>query len=88
VDYKEVLTPEQFLVFVRLRDLRKEVAAREAVPVYNVFTNEQLAEIVKRGCTSLAQMQEVEGIGEARVGKYGEIFLSALVAAGSTGGNP
>jgi hypothetical protein len=33
-------------------------------------------------------MQEVEGIGEARVGKYGEIFLSALVAAGSTGGNP
>lgn len=80
VDYKEILTPEQFAVFVRLRDLRKEVAAREAVPVYNVFTNEQLAEIVKRGCTSLAQMGEIDGIGEARIGKYGEMFLAALAA--------
>ena len=81
VDYKELLTPEQFAVFARLRDLRKELATRDAVPVYNVFTNEQLAEIVKRDCATLAQMQEIAGIGEARVGKYGEIFLSSLAAA-------
>jgi superfamily II DNA helicase RecQ len=78
VDYKEILTPEQFDIFARLRDLRKEIATREAVAVYNIFTNEQLAEIVKRHCATIAQMQEIEGIGEARAGKYGAAFLAAL----------
>ncbi len=43
VDYKEVLKPEEFEVFSKLRDLRKQIADKEAVPVYAVFTNEQLA---------------------------------------------
>ncbi len=83
VDYKEVLTPEQFAVFARLRDLRKEVAARDAVPVYNVFTNEQLAEMVRRGCASVAELREIDGVGEARCEKYGPAFLAAM--AGGTG---
>jgi superfamily II DNA helicase RecQ len=48
VDYKEVLKPEEFEVFSRLRDWRKGVAEKEGVPVYVVFTNEQLAEMVKK----------------------------------------
>lgn len=43
VDYKEVLKPEEFEVFSKLRDLRKQIADKEAVPVYAVFTNEQVA---------------------------------------------
>jgi len=39
VEYKEILTPEQFTVFACLRDLRKKVAARDAVPIYNVLRN-------------------------------------------------
>src|SRR5271155_2176729 len=42
VDYKEVLKPEEFEVFSRLRDWRKAVAEKEGVPVYAVLTNEQL----------------------------------------------
>jgi len=82
VDYKEVLTPEQFTVFARLRDMRKEVAERDAVPVFAVFTNEQLAEMVKRRCSSLAQIREIDGIGETRATKYGEAFLAPLKEAG------
>ena len=41
VDDRERLSPEDFAVFVRLRDLRKDMAQAEAVPVYTVFTNEQ-----------------------------------------------
>jgi hypothetical protein len=44
VDYKEVLKPEEFDVFSRLRDWRKAVAEKEGVPVYGVLTNEQLAQ--------------------------------------------
>ena len=32
VDYKEVLSPEQFAVFARLRDLRKEIAQADRYP--------------------------------------------------------
>ena len=43
VDHKEVLKPEEFEVFSRLREWRKAVAEKEGVPVYTVLTNEQLA---------------------------------------------
>jgi hypothetical protein len=54
VDYKEVLTPEQFAVFAKLRDLRKEIAQAQAVPVCTVFTNEQLAAMVQQKATTRA----------------------------------
>ena len=34
VDYREVLSPEQFALFVKLRALRQGIAKDEAVPVY------------------------------------------------------
>lgn len=78
IDYKEVLSDEDFAVFARLRDVRKEMAAAEGLPVYAVCTNEQLAELATRRPTSLTKLKEIEGLGEAKVGKYGEAFLEAL----------
>ena len=48
IDYREVLSPEDFAVFAKLRDLRKEIGQAEAVPVYTIFTNEQLAQMVQK----------------------------------------
>ncbi len=48
VDYKEVLKPEEFEVFSRLREWRKTVAEKEGVPVYVVLSNEQLAQMVRK----------------------------------------
>jgi hypothetical protein len=45
IDYKEVLNDDDFIVFSRLRELRKTIAERDGIPPYNVFTNEQLAAI-------------------------------------------
>jgi superfamily II DNA helicase RecQ len=83
VDYREVLSETDFTVYARLRTLRKEIADREGVPVYSLFTNEQLAEMVTRRVSSAAALHEIAGIGEARVEKYGEAFLSALAEARS-----
>ena len=58
VDYKAALPPEQFEVFARLRALRKEIAEREGTPVFAVFSNAQLAEIVQRGCQSTADLRD------------------------------
>jgi superfamily II DNA helicase RecQ len=84
VDYKEVLNEADFAVFSRLRDLRKVIAEKEAVPAYAVFNNEQLAAMVTGKVDSLAAMGKVEGVGAARVEKYGAAFLQVL--AGGAGG--
>jgi superfamily II DNA helicase RecQ len=85
VDYKDVLSPEQFAVFAKLRDLRKQIAQAEAVPVYTVFTNEQLARMVQARAASKADLEKVAGVGDARVEKYGPRVLEALTAAWANG---
>ena len=79
VDYKEVLKPEEFEVFSRLREWRKAAAEKEGVPVYTVLTNEQLAQMVQKKVSSKAGLKEIEGVGEGRVEKYGEAVLRLLV---------
>jgi superfamily II DNA helicase RecQ len=81
VDFRDVLSAEEFAVFARLRALRKERAEAEGVPAYALFTNEQLAEIVQRRVASAAELRDVPGVGEARVEKYGAAFLPILQAA-------
>ena len=78
VDYKEVLTADQFAVFAGLRILRKDLAERDAVPVFAVFTNEQLAEMVRLPARTVADLAKINGIGEAKVTKYGKAVLTEL----------
>jgi superfamily II DNA helicase RecQ len=82
IDYREVLPAEQFEVFARLRTLRKTLSEREGQPVFAIFTNAQLAEIVQRGCQTLEDLKAIAGIGEARVAKYGAEVLATLQPTG------
>jgi superfamily II DNA helicase RecQ len=79
VDYKEVLKPKEFEVFSRLREWRKAAAEKEGLPVYTVLTNEQLAQMVQKKVNTKAGLKEIDGVGEARVEKYGEAVLRLLV---------
>ena len=79
VDYRAVLSAVEFAVFSRLRDLRKALAEKEAVPPYAVFTNEQLAQMVKVATPSMASLQAVPGVGEAKAAKYGAAVLEVLM---------
>tara|TARA_Y100000588_G_scaffold43262_1_gene41161 strand:+ start:599 stop:1081 length:483 start_codon:yes stop_codon:yes gene_type:complete len=78
VDYKDELEPNDFALFAKLRDLRKEVAKKEEIPAYAVFTNEQLAAMARAKPDSAADLRQVEGVGESRAGKYGEAFLAVV----------
>ena len=75
VDYREVLEPDQFVLFDRLRSWRKERAEVEKIPAYAIFTNEQLAAITRLKEFSLSSISTVDGIGEARLEKYGDLIL-------------
>ncbi len=91
VDYREVLNPDDFAVYAELRTLRKTVAERDGVPLYNVFTNDQLAAIVERRLSSKADLAAIDGLGEIRIEKYGDLFLAARAEAAqkrAPGANP
>lgn len=78
IDYKEVLGEEDFTTYAQLRDIRKGLAERDGVPPYAIFTNEQLAKMVQQRVTSKTGLLELDGVGQARVDKYGETFLAHL----------
>lgn len=80
IDYKTILPAKEFEVFSQLRQLRKDLAQAEAVPVHALFTNEQLAQMVQRRCRSKQDMAQIEGIGESKIDKYAEHLLPPLLS--------
>lgn len=83
IDYKEVLNETDFAVFAELRVLRKTLAEQEGIPPYALFTNEQLAEMVRQRTLAVSALAAIEGVGKARVEKYGEAFVALLRHASS-----
>lgn len=79
IDYKEVLSPDDFAIFSKLRNIRKELAESEGVPVYAVFTNEQLAQIASQRASSLSALASIKGVGKSKVDKYGAAIAETMV---------
>lgn len=67
-------------MFNALRDWRAEQAKEDGVPPYIICTNKQLGAIVKARPGSLSQLGEIDGIGKAKIEKYGQIILGMLVS--------
>ena len=65
-------------LFDALRDWRAERARREGVPPYVIFTNRQLAAMVKARPGSLSSLRMIEGIGKAKLENYGQELLAML----------
>lgn len=78
IDYKEVLDEKAFALFSRLREKRKALAEKDAVPIYAIFTNEQLAQMAQQPIARLSDLRKIDGVGEAKVAKYGESILGVL----------
>ncbi len=77
-DYKKLLSPDEFALFAILRDWRKKVGDQEKSPLYTIFTNEQLAKIAGQRPETVQQLKEIEGVGDSRVGKYGNSVISII----------
>ncbi|GHV19541.1 hypothetical protein FACS189494_01410 [Spirochaetia bacterium] len=70
-DYREILNEQEYALFDRLRTLRKELAEKQGIPVYAIFTNDHLAGMVKKHPVSLKDIAALPGVGESRVKQYG-----------------
>lgn len=74
-DYKELLSDKQFEVFSKLRSIRKDLAAADAVPAYAVFTDAELAEMAKLEELTGQNVKKISGIAEKRMEKYGKTMV-------------
>lgn len=66
-------------LFDMLRDIRKNIAKREAVPPYIVFADTSLKEMSENIPLSKEEMLEIKGVGEKKFDRYGEEFLECLI---------
>ena len=72
---KQAEAPE---LFEYLRALRKEIALRDHIPPYVVFSDATLKDMCAVLPRSREEMLLVKGIGEHKLQKYGEAFLACI----------
>lgn len=85
IDYKNILNEPTFLKFSQLRIIRKQLAEKDVVPAYAVFTDEELAGIANLPEITIKTMQTVKGIGVKKIEKYGTAIVNFLNQANETG---
>ena len=78
IDYKEVLSVDDFDRFTKLRSIRKQLANSDAVPAYAVFTDAELAQIAQLSNIDTTSIAKISGIGERRIEKYGRALCEML----------
>jgi ATP-dependent DNA helicase RecQ len=72
------LGPEAEAVFERLRAWRTGVAKELAMPPYVIFHDSTLRQIAAAPPATLAELALVNGVGETKLGKYGQQILDVL----------
>src|SRR5262249_39931332 len=65
-------------LFEALRKVRRELAAAEKCPPFQVFSDRVLRDLARLRPSSPKQMLRVTGVGEVKLRNYGEAFLTAI----------
>jgi len=66
------------LLFELLRELRKDLAREEGVAPFMVFGDAALTQMAILLPSSRAEFLEVNGVGEKKLEKYGDVFLQEI----------
>lgn len=66
------------VLFESLRALRKELAAKEMIPPYIVFSDKVLRQLCLSRPVTIDEFGDVNGIGEYKKNKYGEAFIKEI----------
>jgi len=68
-------------LFDALRETRRTLAAAAGVPPYIIFHDSTLREIAAVRPSSLAELGRVNGVGRAKLERYGDAVLAAVASA-------
>ena len=76
----KIETQKEKDLLMLLKSKRLEIAKAQNVPPYLVFHDKTLVEIIKVKPGSIEEMSEITGIGEAKIKRYGQVFLDILLS--------
>jgi len=65
-------------LFEILRELRKNIAVKEAIPPYLIFSDSTLREMSARYPCTEEQMLDISGVGDLKLNKYAGPFLEKI----------
>lgn len=65
-------------LFEELRTLRRQLAREQNVPPYIIFTDRALVEMAAYKPVNKEQMLKINGVGEVKYEKYGEMFMDVV----------
>ena len=65
-------------LWLALKAKRTELAREQGVPPYVIFHDSTLLEILNQRPTTLGEMAQVSGVGQAKLERYGATFLQVL----------
>jgi len=63
----------------RLKRLRLEIAKREKVPAFIVFSDATLIDMCRKMPVSESEFLEVSGVGQAKLNRYGREFINEIM---------
>lgn len=75
IDYRQILNPEDFAMYDRLRKVRKQIAEEIEKPLYAIANNDQLAAIAQRRPKTIAELTAIPGVGKGKAEAFGEALL-------------
>lgn len=61
-----------------LRQLRKQIAEKDQMPAYIVFSDAALEDMVEKKPVTMDQFGEVRGVGQLKLDKYGKVFVALI----------
>lgn len=79
VDTLAQTPPYESGLFLDLKGLRSQIANKENVPPYVVFSDATLIELATYLPQNTAEMKQISGFGEIKLEKYGKQFLELVV---------
>lgn len=75
---KKIITANNSELFESLKVFRKELARARRTKPYRIFPDKTLQELADLRPTSLAEMEDVYGVGPKKLKRYGQIFINAI----------
>jgi ATP-dependent DNA helicase RecQ len=65
-------------LFDALREVRRKLAAEMGLPPYVIFHDSTLREIAAAKPANLDELSRIQGVGAAKLQRYGQAMLAAL----------
>jgi ATP-dependent DNA helicase RecQ len=66
-------------LFDILRKIRYEISKEESVPAYVIFSDAALRQMEMERPTSGQELLTIDGVGKAKLEKYGDLFIKAII---------